>query len=85
MKHATFYFDSLEAATETFLTVLIEARVADSVFEFSGQSAEQLFRSGLRLEGEIETLVAKIDKIAGATRYEQQSEEMASGESGSQG
>ena len=83
MTEARYYFDSLEAATETFLTVLIEARMADSVFEFGGTSAEQLFHSGLRLVGEIETLVAKIDKIAGAARYE--SEETASGESGSQG
>lgn len=83
MTETVIYFDSLESATETFLTVLIEARLADSIFRFSGSSTEQLFHSGLRLEGDIEALVAKIDKIPGTTRYE--SEETADGESDSQG
>jgi hypothetical protein len=70
VKQVTFYFDSIESATEALLLVFIEARLADSVFRFSGLTAEQLFRSGLRLDGDIETVARKIDQIAGVVREE---------------
>lgn len=68
MKTVTFYFDSVAAATEALLLVFIEARLSDSVFRFSGLTAEQLFRSGLRLEGDVDTVASKIDSIEGTIR-----------------
>jgi len=74
VKTVTFHFDSVESATEALLRVFIEAREADSLFEFSGLTAEQLFRGGLRLTGEIDAVASRIDKIPGTVRESEETD-----------
>lgn len=74
-KKVTYRFDSLEAAAEALLVVMLEARLGDSVFRFGGLTAAELFSSGLRLDGDIEAVAAKVDQIAGAVDEEQDSGE----------
>jgi hypothetical protein len=68
---ARFYFDTLGSAAEGLLTVLIDARRTDKVYRFGGLSADEILLSGMLIEGQIETISAKLEKIPGALRHEE--------------
>lgn len=65
-----FYFDSLEAAAQALLTVILDARATDSEYSFGGLSANSLLTSGLILEGDIEEVAAKVEKVPGSSRWD---------------
>ena len=69
MRYTTFFFDTLESAASALLAVLIDARTTESFYRFGNLSSRQILVSGLTLEGEIENISDKLDKIPGAVRY----------------
>lgn len=66
MKRARFVFDSLESAAHGLETVLVDARETAKFYFFSGTSADQILKSGLILEGEIDSVTKKLNKIEGS-------------------
>lgn len=69
-KSTRFFFDSLQAAAEGLLTVVLHARKTDDQYRFGGLSAEQVLASGLIIEGEIDDVASQVEKVAGSTRYD---------------
>lgn len=65
-----FYFDGLDAAAQALLTVILHARDTEDEYRFGGLSAEAILTSGLILEGQIEEVASKVEKIAGSSRYD---------------
>lgn len=67
-----FFFDSIGSAAEGLLTVLEDAREADSSsYEFGFLSAQQVFTSGLVLTGRILSITTKLEDVAGAVRQDE--------------
>lgn len=69
-KSTRFFFDTLQAAAEGLLTVVLHARVSEDRYRFGGLSAAQVLASGLILEGEIDEVADQVEKVAGSTRYD---------------
>lgn len=65
-----FYFDTLEAAAQALLTVVLDARSSEHEYRFGGLSANSLLTSGLILEGDIEEVAAKVEKVSGSSRWD---------------
>lgn len=63
---ARFFFDSLEAAAEGLIVVLLDARQTTAEYRFGGLSAKQLLASGLLLDGDIADVSLKLDQVPGA-------------------
>lgn len=68
---ATFFFDSLESSAKALLQILVDARITDSYYRFSGLTAQDIFLSGIHLEGEIVEIAEKLEAIPGAVRYDE--------------
>jgi len=66
-----FHFDTASSAAAGLLAVILDARVTDRAYKFSGLSAQQILMSGLRLEGEIAEVVQKLEAVPGAVRYDE--------------
>ena len=66
MARARFLFDSIESAAHGLETVLLDARKTKEFYFFSGTSADQILKSGLILEGEIESISTKLRNITGS-------------------
>jgi hypothetical protein len=65
------FFDNLEAAANGLIAVLEDARVCTEYYKFGGLSAQQILASGLRLEGEIDHIVAVLDGMPGTLRHDE--------------
>ncbi len=66
-----FYFDTYQAAAGGLLAVLLDARTTKRKYRFGGLDASTIFMSGLRLEGDIEEIVAKLEHLPGAVRQDE--------------
>lgn len=66
-----FYFDTYEAAAAGLLMVLLDARVTERSYRFGGLETSTVLMSGLRLEGEIDEIVAKLEQLPGAVRQDE--------------
>lgn len=66
-----FYFDTYQAAAAGLLAVVLDARVTEYTYRFGGLDATTVFTSGLRLEGEIEEIVAKLEALPGSVRQDE--------------
>jgi hypothetical protein len=62
-------FDTLEAAADGLATVLTDARETDKYYTFAGISAEQILKSGLILEGDLEEVVDKLQNLEGSAIF----------------
>lgn len=65
-----YLFDSIGSAAEALDTVLGDARKTTDFYTFGGLTAQSVLTSGLLLEGQLEGITPKLDKIAGAVRYD---------------
>ena len=68
-KRVRYMFDSLESAAAGLQTVLTDARKTKLFYSFAGVSADQILKSGLILEGDIEQVSSELDKLAGAAQF----------------
>lgn len=66
-----FYFDTYQAAAAGLLAVVLDARTTEHSYRFGGLDATTVYTSGLRLEGEIEEVVAKLEMLPGAVRQDE--------------
>lgn len=66
-----FYFDTYQAAAAGLLAVVLDARTTDKNYRFGGLDASTVYTSGLRLEGEIDEIVAKVEVLPGAVRHDE--------------
>jgi hypothetical protein len=58
--------DSVQAAAETLVTVLENARSTRTNYEFGPINAESVMRVGLYLEGEIDDVLKDVLEVPGA-------------------
>lgn len=65
------YFDSVKAAAAGLLTVVLDARTTERNYRFGGLSAQAVYGSGLRLEGEIDEIVEKLEVLPGTIRQDE--------------
>lgn len=70
MAEARFHVESEEAAAELLLRVLTHARTADSIYRFGPTSLPMILKIGFFLSGEIEEIVAKIERLSGVLKEE---------------
>lgn len=70
-RSARYLFDGLVPAAEALELVLLDARKTASKYRFGGLTAQQVLQSGLLLEGELDTILPKLDTIPGAVRYDE--------------
>jgi hypothetical protein len=70
-KTTRFFFDQLDVAAEALILVLEDARETDAKYSFGGLSAQQIYASGLILEGEIDAIAAKVEELPGTTRHDE--------------
>jgi hypothetical protein len=66
-----YQFDTLGSAADALLVVLLDARTTDSKYQFGGLTAPQILVGGLLLVGEVDNLLATLDSIPGAVRYDE--------------
>lgn len=66
-----YLFDGIVPAAEALEIVLLDARRTQSKYRFGGLTAAQVLQSGLLLEGEVEEIVAQLDEVPGAIRYDE--------------
>lgn len=71
-KSTTFYFDNLDSAAMALLQILLLARRSDTTesYRFGGLSAPEILASGLRIEGDIDKVASRLEKIPGAVRQD---------------
>lgn len=65
------FFDSLDVAVEALIVVLTDAREGDSTYRFGGLSAKQILDSGLLLQGDINKILGKLDKLPGTVVHDE--------------
>ena len=66
-----FYFDSVRAAAAGLLVVVLDARSTEKEYRFGGLSAQAVYTSGLRLEGDIEEISEKLEILPGVVRQDE--------------
>ena len=64
-----YMFDSLESAAEGLETVLVDARKTKAKYQFAGISADQILKSGLILEGDIQKIDKKLHELDGSAKF----------------
>lgn len=71
MLHSTsrFFFDSLSAAAQGLLTVVLDARETPHFYSFGSLSAKQVLKSGLLLEGQIDAIAYRLEQVPGTIRH----------------
>lgn len=66
MASARVMVDSVQAAAETLVVVLENARSTRRQFDFGPIKAESVLRNGLFLDGEIEDVLGEVLEVPGA-------------------
>lgn len=66
-----FFFSSLEDAAQALLTVLTDAQSTSVYYQIGGLSASSVLSSGLLLLGDIDAVVAKVEKAVPAAALQQ--------------
>lgn len=64
-------FDSIESASDALATVLEDARASKVFYRFSGLTPAQVLASGLLMDGELDDITDKLDKIDGVISYQE--------------
>lgn len=64
-----YLFDDLLSAAEALEIVLLDARSTTVKYRFGGLTASQVLQSGLLLEGELDVIQAKLDRVSGAISF----------------
>lgn len=69
-RSTTIHFDTAQAAAAGLLAVVLDSRTSTSWYRFGGLTAESVLSNGLRIEGDIESIASKLEKLPGAARYD---------------
>ncbi len=62
-------FDSIESAAQGLVTVLEDARKTKYFYTFAGISADQILKSGLVIEGDVEEITEKLQDLDGSAIF----------------
>lgn len=71
MTRVRFMFDNLKSAASGLEVVLTDARETEYFYTFAGISAEQILKSGLIVEGDIEEVADKLKNLEGSAIFEE--------------
>lgn len=63
-----FSFDSYMGAVEALLLVVEDARTTYKFYTFKGLTPGSVLRNGLLLEGQVDDIVSRIERIHGCSR-----------------